>query len=55
MKCLKCSSKIKQGYCEECIQELISENMRLQLRIKELEHKPKHMKDDIEKHIPVID
>jgi hypothetical protein len=54
MKCLRCGTN-KGNYCEQCYQDLIAKNMRLQLIIQELKHKPKHLKDDIEKHIPVID
>jgi hypothetical protein len=58
MKCLSCGTN-KGKYCEQCYQDLIAEIMNLQFRIYELEKqlnkKPKHLKDDIEKHIPVID
>lgn len=49
MKCLRCG-KNKGNYCEQCLQDLIAENIRLQFRIKELEEKqvhiPKHLKED---------
>lgn len=69
MKCLHCGKKENLYYCENCIQELITENAKLQLRIKELEemleYKPKHMKEEsldflmdkdwVDKHIPKIE
>ena len=62
MKCFRCGSSKQIYYCESCIQELIAENLKLQVRVKELEkqleYKPKHMKEDIDdmwKHIPTID
>lgn len=49
MKCLHCG-KNKANYCENCYQELITENMRLQLEVlnlrKALQYKAKHMKED---------
>lgn len=56
MKCFHCGSNKQIYYCEKCFQELISKNMDLQLKVKELEkelreikneeYKPKHMKED---------
>ena len=54
MLCLHCGN-IKpyshKGYCEECYQNVVAENIKLKCRVQELEeqlhikHKPKHMKE----------
>ena len=69
MKCLHCGNKKPysyEGYCEKCYQNLVSENIKLQFRIYELENqrnkKPKHMKEEnflldknwVEKHFPKL-
>jgi len=57
MLCLHCGkvySFKRQGYCEDCYQKLVSENLKLQIRVKELEralnfeYQPKHMKGENE-------
>ena len=57
MLCLHCGNLFsfkRQGYCEDCYQKLVSENLKLQIRVKELEkqlqkeHEPKHMKGENE-------
>lgn len=45
MKCLHCGNKKPysyEGYCEKCYQNLITENIKLQFKIYELENKLKH-------------
>lgn len=50
MKCLHCGKEKELTYCEECISEIITKNLKLQIKVKELEeqleYKPKHMKED---------
>ena len=52
MICLHCGNNkpySREGYCENCFQELFTENFKLRLKVIELEskikHKPKHMKE----------
>ena len=53
MICLHCGNEkpySHKGYCEDCFQDIITENAKLQLKIKELEKQlqikhPKHMKE----------
>lgn len=61
MRCRHCN-KEEAFFCEQCFQDLVAENLKLQIKVKELEkqleYKPKHMKEDIDdmwKHIPTID
>ena len=55
MLCLHCGKTYsfkRESYCEDCYQKLVADNLKLQVRVKELEeklgceHKPKHMKED---------
>lgn len=55
MLCLHCGrvfSFKRQGYCENCYQKLIVENVKLQTKVKDLEkelkkeYKPKHLKEE---------
>ena len=53
MLCLHCGNSYsfkRISYCENCYQKLVAENLKLQIRVKELEKKlnikhPKHMKE----------
>ena len=45
-KCLRCGVK-KSHYCEKCYQDLIAENSRLQLEIKQKEENEKRSKNEI--------
>ena len=57
MKCLHCGNRKSYsytGYCEQCYQELIARNIKLQQENEELKntiydkqiYKPKHLKED---------
>lgn len=62
MRCRHCN-KEEAFFCEQCFQDLVAQNLKLQVRIneleKQLEYQPKHMKEEWHKewnkHIPIID